>query len=207
MCKKLSLNVNRARFTLTFDDRYPWQQCTSALVAGYLRAAQRLLAAPFSASGHSFIFEACSSSLPMLRRHNLLNAAFLPVFSVIIPSPTLLGCSNWPLSLSFRTKLAFLPFSNRGKNAVLSREFRVSRNTNRNTKNSAFVFLFPRVSSSCDDEKDYIYRVECDEDYVRQFVICKTSITSHSYNLIIFVSRCPRTKLVPVGETSCHLMI
>ena len=86
-----------------------------------------------------------------LRRHNLLNAAFLPVFSVIIPSPTLVGCINWSLSLSFRTKLAFLPFSTRGKNAVLSREFRVSRNLNRNTKNSVFVFLFRGLVLNTDE--------------------------------------------------------
>ena len=193
MCKKLSLNVNRARFTFTFDDRYPWQQCTSALVAGYLRAAQRLLAAPFSASGHSF--EACSSSLPILRRHNLLNAAFLPVFSVIIPFPTLAGCSNWSLSLSFRTKLAFFPFSNRA--------------TQTETPRTLFLFscsrAFHRLVMT---KKDYIYRLECDEDFVRQFVIRKKPHSPRIVTTLLSLSHYdPRTKLVPVGETSRHLMI
>ena len=105
-------------------------------------------------------FEACSSSLPILRRHNLLNAAFLPVFSVIIPSPTLAGCSNWSLSLSFRTKLAFFPFSNRA--------------TQTETPRTLFLFscsrAFHRLVMT---KKDYKYRLECDEDYVRQFVIRK----------------------------------
>ena len=109
----------------------------------------------------AFIHSKHAASLPILRRHNLLNAAFLPVFSVIILSPTLAGCSNWSLSLSFRTKLAFFPFSNRGTQTETPRR-------------TLFLFscsrAFHRLVMT---KKDYIYRLECDEDYVRQFVIRK----------------------------------